>query len=119
MDIVLPLVMYIVFSYASGKIGEKFHVGSMGQYFIPIYSQLLLCKCAQISLWWVLGMFVPIVNLAVIVYIYGTLAQRLGKSFWVNGLGSLIFCITVFIMAWDDSKPVNALPPAPPTVTRV
>lgn len=119
MDTVLLLVMYCIFSYSSGKIGEKFYIGLMGEYFIPIYGQVLLCKCAQISPWWILGMFVPVVNLAVIVYIYGMLAQRLGKSFWVNGLGALVFCISVFIMAWDDSRPVDVLPRALPVVTRV
>ena len=109
MENILPLIMYLVGSYAHAKIGEKFGIGSMIKYFIPVYSNVLICRCAQVSAWWVLGLFVPYVNIAVVVYIYGSLATQLGKNFWINGLGSLVFGIPIFIMAWDKSKPVNTI----------
>lgn len=109
MEFILPLIMYLIGSYAHAKIGEKFGIGSMVQYFIPVYCHVLICRCAQVSAWWVVGLFVPYVNIAVVVYIYGSLATQLGKNFWINGLGSLVFGIPIFIMAWDKSKPVNTM----------
>ena len=107
--IIVWLVMYFICSYAMGKIGKKFAIGTMALYFIPVYNLVLTCRCAGVSPWWVLGLFVPVINIAVIVYIYGSLAERLGKNFWLNGIGSLILCIPLFIMAWDGSRPVKQL----------
>jgi len=108
MEIILLLGFYLLGSWALAKIGAKFGVGTTIQYFIPIYSQVLICRCAQVSPWWTLGMFLPYVGVAVIVYVFGTLATRLGKNFWLHGLGSLILCIPVFVMAFDNSQPVKA-----------
>lgn len=109
MEFILGLVLYLAICYVMAKIGAKFQIGSMGQYFIPLYGQVLLCRCAQVSSWWILGMLIPYVNIAVNVYVNGSLAKRLGKSFWLNGLGSLILGIPLLIMAFDKSRPVEML----------
>ena len=67
----------------------------------------LLCRCAQISPWWVAGMFVPFLNIAACVYVYGKLAEGLGKNFWAYGLGMFALGIPMFLLAWDNSRPVN------------
>ena len=103
------MLMYLLSSYAAAKVGKKFGVASTWQYFIPIYNHVLLCRCAKISGWWVIGTIVPVINFAVLVYIYGSLAKQLGKNFWLYGIGGLIFCSTLFIMAWDKSQPLKEL----------
>ncbi|HWR30760.1 MAG TPA: DUF5684 domain-containing protein [Negativicutes bacterium] len=108
MSMIPSLLFYLISSYAMSKIGAKFNIGSTVQYFIPFYNLVLICRCAQISAWWVLGLFIPLLNLGVIVYLYGTLGKQLGKNFWLYGLGSFLFGITIFIMAWDNSRPVSA-----------
>ena len=113
MDTIISLVFYIAGSYAMGKIGEKFGIGVMWQYFVPIYNMVLLCQCARVSPFWIIGVLVPFVNLGVIVYIYGTLGKQLGKNFWFAGLGTFLFGLSVFIMAFDDSRPVNTPPVLP------
>ncbi len=110
MQELLLVIIYIVSSYAAAKIGKKFGVGTTWQYFIPIYNHVLLCRCAKISGWWVIGLFVPAINLAVMVYIYGSVAKKLGKNFWLYGLGGLLFAVTLYIMAWDKSQPISELP---------
>ena len=113
MDTIISLVIYLVVCYASARIGQKCQVGTTPQFFIPIYSLVLTCRCAQVSAWWVAAMFIPFVNLAVCVYVYGKLAERLGKNFWAYGLGMLVLGIPLLIMAWDDSHPITppSLPP--------
>lgn len=106
----LFVVMYIVSSFAAAKIGKKFGIGPTWQYFIPIYNHVLLCRCAKISGWWVIGTLVPVINFAILVYIYGSLAKKLGKNFWLYGLGGLFFAISLYIMAWGKSQPINELP---------
>lgn len=114
MEFIFALVLYFVICYVMAKIGKKFKIGSMGQYFIPLYGQVLICRCARVSPWWILGMLIPYVNIAVNVYVNGSLAKLLGKSFWLNGLGSLILGIPLLIMAFDKSRPIETLTPILP-----
>ncbi|MDR3560809.1 MAG: DUF5684 domain-containing protein, partial [Negativicutes bacterium] len=75
---------------------------------MPVYHTILLCSCAKISAWWLLAVLVPGLNLAVIVYLYGSLAKRLGKNFWLYGIGGLVLGVNLFVMAFDSSQPVEA-----------
>ncbi|HWR40553.1 MAG TPA: DUF5684 domain-containing protein [Patescibacteria group bacterium] len=111
MDTIITLVLYLVVCYASGKIGAKCRIGTLPQYFIPIYGLVLTYRCARVSPWWVAAMFIPFVNMAACVYVYGKLAERLGKNFWSFGLGMFALGIPMFIMAFDDSQPLDAPPP--------
>ncbi len=96
---------YFFFSYAMYRIGRKFETSSFLEYCIPLYNMVLMCRCGEISPWNTLGLFVPIVNIYFAIHIWGSIAQRLGKSYWLYGIGSFIFYITVFIMAFDNSRP--------------
>ena len=104
-DTIFALVLYILTCYANAKIGEKFKIGTTAGYFIPFYGMVLFCRCAGISGWWVVGLCIPLVNIAVIVYTYGSVEGRLGKSFWAYGLGSL-FLLPTIVLAFDDAQPV-------------
>lgn len=105
MSNILFVVMYLIHSYAMAKIGKKFGIGTPVAFFIPIYNFILACRCAGVSAWWTLGLFVPFVNLAVIVYVNGKIAKRLGKNAWLFGFGALLFGLSAYVMAWDKSMP--------------
>ncbi|MCX5806882.1 MAG: type IV pilus assembly protein PilM [Proteobacteria bacterium] len=96
---------WIFFSYVMYRIGRKFEIGSFLGYCIPVYNIVFLCKCGDISPWNTLGLIVPIVNIYFTIHIWGSIAERLGKNYWIYGIGSFIFYITVFIMAFDSSQP--------------
>ena len=97
--------LWLVFSYILYRIGRKFEVGSFLGYCVPVYNVVLLCRCGSISPWNVLGLAVPIVNIYFVIHIWGSIAQKLGKSYWIYGIVSLIFPVTVLIMAFDSSLP--------------
>lgn len=97
-------LVYWLSVYIMYRIGQKFRVGSMPGFSIPFYNSVLLCRCADISGWAVILMFVPYIGVVFPIWLYGAIAQRLGKNFWLYGLGSLIV-IPVLILAFDDSKP--------------
>jgi hypothetical protein len=105
--LVLSAALYALFAYVYYRIGRKFGIGSLGKYCIPVYNSILLCRCAEISPWHTLWLLVPVGGLAFVVYLFGTLAEKLGHSFWPFGLGMLLFSIPAFILAFDDSKPVG------------
>jgi len=102
----MSAALYVLFAYVYYRIGRKFGAGSFGKYCIPVYNAVLLCRCADISPWHVLWLLVPVAGLVFVVYLFGTLAEKLGHSFWPFGLGMLLFSIPAFILAFDDSKPV-------------
>jgi type IV pilus assembly protein PilM len=99
------------FSYAMYRIGRKFETGSFLEYCIPVYNMILMCRCGEISPWNVFGLFVPIVNIYFAIHIWGSIAQRLEKNYWLYGIGSFVIYLTVFIMAFDNSRPSGYILP--------
>lgn len=96
-------------AYVSLRIGRKFAIGSFLGFSVPIYNFVLLCRCAGISPWLILLNVIPFGGLVFPVWLYGAIARRLGKSFWLNGLGFWLV-IPILIMAFDDSAPGTRLP---------
>lgn len=98
---------YVFGAYVLYRIGSKFGVGSFGDYCIPVYNYVLLCRCAGISPWLLLWLLVPLANVGFVVYLWGTLAKKLGHDFWLYGLCMLLAAIPALILAFDGSKPAG------------
>jgi type IV pilus assembly protein PilM len=105
--IVVFLAIWFFISYTLYRIGRKFQIGSFWGYCVPIYNIYLICKCADVPLWNIVGLFVPILNIYCCINIWGSIAERLGKSYWIYGITILLFCIPVLILAFDGSYPVG------------
>ncbi len=76
---------------------------------IPIYNFYLLCRIAQRPGWWLILMFIPIVNLAVAIVLSIDIARHFGKGagFGVGlaFLGMVFYPILGFGNAEYDSAP--------------
>jgi hypothetical protein len=105
--------VYLFSAYVSYRIGVKFKIGTFGEYCIPVYNVVLLCQCAAISPWNLLWLLVPVANVGFAVYLWGTLARRLGHDFWLYGVGIFLFGIPILILAFDDSQPADPPSTAP------
>ena len=71
---------------------------------IPIYNMVVLCQIAGKPVWWVLLMFIPLVNIVVAVMVWHNISLRFG-----HGVGftlGLIFLGAIFIpiLAWGSSE---------------
>jgi hypothetical protein len=122
---------YIFAAFVFYRLGEKFRVGSFLGFLIPIYNVMLLCDCAGISRWFTLGIVAPgivtlamnvvsfylfapvfepataLVSFAANVYLWGSIAKRLGKNFWLWGiLTPVLMGLPVLVLAFDKSLPV-------------
>lgn len=104
--VLIFLAIYLFSSYCLYRIGLKFGVGSFIEYCVPIYNIYLLTQCAQITPLWIIAFFLPVVSIAAAVYLWGTLAARLGKDFWLWGLLVAFLGLPVLFLAFDDSMPV-------------
>lgn len=121
---------YFFAAYVFYRVGAKFRIGSYIEYCIPVYNVLLLCDCARISRWTAAGLLVPafcagVINLfrfglfigsvgdltfvvffACWVYLWGSIAKRLGKNFWLWGVAAFLFGgLPVLFLAFDGSMP--------------
>ena len=73
---------------------------------VPIYNLYILTRVAQISGWWVLGAFIPLLN---IIFCFATsfgVAKRFNRS---SGFGiglALLPFIFYPVLAWSDESPV-------------
>lgn len=133
---VLLIGFYLVGAYARFRIGRSCDIGSFGAFSIPVYSTVLLCRCGRISAWTVAGLVLPlvafgaallllagevlwyvgIVLLMVFIgfrfYLWGSVARRLSKDFWLYGLLTSLFVFPLLFLAFGTSRSVKA--PSPP-----
>lgn len=101
-------IVWFFISYTLYRVGKKFQIGSFWEYCVPFYNMYLICKCADVPLWICVGFFIPILNIYCNIKIWGNIAERLGKSYWLYGISTLIFIfLPVCILAFDSSSPVR------------
>lgn len=90
------------------KIGKKFNIGSFTHFLIPIYNLYLLTQCAGLPATYLLLNLIPFVGPIIFAtMVYGNIAVRLQKDYWLYGLGSALIGIPVFILAFDQSLPTG------------
>ena len=71
---------------------------------VPIYNRIVLLEIVGKPWWWLLLMFIPLVNIAIIVYVYYLLAKSFGKS-EVFTIGLLLLSPIFFpILAFGDAE---------------
>lgn len=77
---------------------------------VPIYNVVVLLKIAGKPWWWIFGLLVPLLNLAVIILTYVALAKTFGKD--VGFALGLVFLSFIFfpLLAFSDA---TYTPPAP------
>lgn len=114
---IIFLVLYFLGSYVNWQLGKKFGIGSFAKFLIPVYGTMLLCDCAKVTRWLTvffvlplfvggLGSFAGICLIISYMFLYGRIAQRLGRNPWIWGIISVLFLgIPIMVMALDSSMP--------------
>lgn len=71
---------------------------------VPIYNTIVLFHIAKMSGWYVLLLFIPIVNIVILILMYINIAKGFGKSA-AFGIGlSFLSVIFMPILAFGDSE---------------
>lgn len=121
---------YLFAAYVMFRVGEKFRVGRFRDYLVPVWNLALLCDCGGVTRWTAAGLALPAPLFWIIcaagapslefyagralaalfifccVYLWGSVAERLGKSFWLWGAACLVFGgVPVLFLAFDGSMP--------------
>jgi uncharacterized protein DUF5684 len=71
---------------------------------VPVYNLIVLLQVAGKPVWWVLLLFIPLVNIIVFIVMYAGVARNFGKGIGFT-LG-LIFLAFIFfpILAWGSAE---------------
>lgn len=73
---------------------------------VPIYNTYVLTRIGRVSGWWVLAMFVPLLNIVALFVVSIGVAERFNRG---AGFGiGLVFLPFIFypMLAWGDEQPV-------------
>lgn len=71
---------------------------------VPIYNVIILLKIAGRPLWWIILMFVPLVNLVITIIVSIDVAKHFGKGVGF-GIGLAFLGFIFFpILAWGDAQ---------------
>ena len=65
---------------------------------IPIYNTILILECAGKPIWWILLLFIPFVNIVILIIVMLDLAKAFGKSTVFAIFGLIIFSPIGFLM---------------------
>ncbi len=80
--LLMGLVFHVYFALCLQMIAKKTHTENAWLAWIPIVNLILLLNTARKPLWWILLMFIPIVNLVIGVLVWVAIAEALGKPNW-------------------------------------
>ena len=112
---ILPIIgIYVYFALALSTIAKKTNTSNAWFAWVPILNFILMAKIAKMSLWTVLLMLIPIVNIVIMVIWWMKIAERRGKPSWLGILMLLPIANLVIpgILAWSNgnkNKPEDIL----------
>ena len=105
--IIIIYVAIIVLMIVSGwKIYEK--AGQPGwASIVPIYNIIVLLKIVGKPVWWIVLLFIPIVNIVVMIMIYNALSKAFGKGTGFT-VGLILLGIVFYpMLAFGDAQYVG------------
>ena len=102
--LVFFLVYYVYLALALQAIAKKTNTQDAWWAWIPILNILLMLNIAKKPLWWILLLFIPLVNFVIGVIVWMGVAEARGKPNWWGIL--MIVPVANFIvpgyLAWSD-----------------
>jgi hypothetical protein len=111
--LIVSAVLYFYSSLCLFLIAKKLDVPAAWLAWIPILQVWAFFRSAGKSLWWILLLFIPLVNLIVLVYLWMCIAENLGKNKWL-GLLTLVPVANLILPAiLAFSKKEGAVTPTP------
>ena len=77
---IFSLLIYIFYGYCMYKIFQKAGRQDAWAAFIPIYNTIVLLEIVKKPIWWIILLFIPLVNLFIAWILYDRLAKGFGKE---------------------------------------
>jgi hypothetical protein len=116
------LAIYVYFAICLMKIAKKTNTPNGWFAWIPILNAILMIQIAKKPIWWIILLFIPIVNIVISIILWMAIAEAVGKPNWLGIL--IIVPIANFIipgylafskMEQKTETPMASPPQTPPT----
>ncbi len=103
-SIVVVIAGYVYFALALKTIAEKTKTENTWWAWVPILQAVLMLNIARKPVWWILLLFVPIVNIVIGVVVWMAIAEARNKPSWwgILMLVPLANLIVPGYLAWAD-----------------
>lgn len=115
--LVIGLAIYLYAAYCLQEIAKKTNTPNPWLAWIPIANIFLMLSIIRQSYWWILAMFIPLVNIGVIFWIWMKIAEVRNRPWWwaLLMLISPINLIMLYFLAFKEAGAPGA--PAAPMST--
>jgi len=93
------LVTYLYFAVVLMVLAKKTNTENAWWAWIPVLNLLLFLNVARKPLWWILLLFIPLVNIVVAILVWMEIAKLRGKPDWI-GILVIVPVIGPFVPAY-------------------
>jgi hypothetical protein len=102
--LIVGIAAYVYFALALKTIAEKTNTENPWWAWIPIIQVVLTLNIARKPVWWIILMFVPLVNIVILVMVWMAIAEARNKPSWwgILVLIPLVNLIVPGYLAWSD-----------------
>ena len=98
--LVIQIGFYVFFAYCIKLIADKTgHRENSWWAWIPIIQVLLLLQVAEKPLWWLVLMFIPLVNIVIAIIVMMAVAEKRGKPSWI-GILMIVPLVNIVVLPY-------------------
>ena len=103
------IIVYAFIAFCLMKMAQKANTKNAWFAWIPILNIILLVEIAGKSVWWVISLFIPLVNIVILVLIFMAIVKKLGKPSWLGILMiiPIVNLIVLGYLAFSNSKNIS------------
>ena len=98
------LLGYLFFAFCLMKIAEKTNTPNGWWGFIPILNIILILQIARKPIWWIILLFIPLVNLVIAIVVWMGVAEARGKPGWwgILMIVPIVNLVILIVLAFGD-----------------
>ncbi|MFC1969307.1 DUF5684 domain-containing protein [Chloroflexota bacterium] len=91
------IVVYLWIAFCVQTIAKKTNTPNEWLAWIPIANVYLLCKMAGRSVWWTLAVFVPLLNIVMMIIWWWSVAEKRNKPGWL-GISMIVPVVNLIVL---------------------
>lgn len=120
--VIIGLAIYLYSAWCLLHIAKKTNTPREWLAWIPIANIFLMVQIARLSLWWIVGLLIPYLNIAVAAYVWWKIAEQRRRPGWwgILMLISPVNLVLLWFLAFKEAEapvaPAQVAPPQAPAV---
>lgn len=103
--LIVYVAIYVYFALALSTIAQKTNTPNAWFAWIPLLNMILMLQIAKKPVWWIILMFIPLVNIIISILVLMGLATARNRPGWYGILMiiPLVNFIIIGMLAWSDA----------------